>query len=104
MSEGEKKFWIVEREAKMKTERLFKAGSLSGHITGWNRLCDIWRSSERCRKELKALHFDFDQRNFDKNNGAEGKIPVLPSEWKHVGINTVVQRVNNNPNVLSLPI
>ena len=89
MSEDQKKFWIVEREAKMKTERLYKANSLSGHITGWNRLCDIWRDSERCRNELKALHFDFSKREFAKSNGAEGKIPVLPSEWKKIGIDTV---------------
>ena len=88
MNEMEQKFWIIEREAKMKTERLYKAGSLVGHITGWRRLCYVWKKSRKSRMELRALGFDFSQETFAENNGAEGKIPVMPSEFKQIGLHT----------------
>ena len=89
MNEIEQKFWIIEREAKMKTERLYKAGSLVGHITGWRRLCYVWKKSRKSRMELRALGFDFSQEKFAENNGAEGKLPVMPSEFKQIGLHTV---------------
>ena len=89
MSEPEQKFWIIEREAKQKTERLYKKGSINGHITGWKRLCEIWARSKKSRKELRLLGFNFAEEKFAKNNGAEGKIPVLPSEFRKMGLDTV---------------
>ena len=89
MTEVEQKFWIIEREAKMKTERLYKAGSLVGHITAWKRLCLVWKKSRKSRLELRALGFDFSQEKFAENNGTEGKLPVLPSEFKQIGLHTV---------------
>ena len=94
MSAEDQKFWLVEREAKMKCERLYKQGSLSGHITGWRRLCRAWKSSETTRREFQALGFDFSQEHFAKDNGAEGKIPVLPSEFKKIGLDTVFQTID----------
>ena len=31
---------------------------------------------------------------FDKNNGANGRIPITPDEWARVGVNTDVKAAN----------
>lgn len=39
------------------------------------------------KKVLLRMGFHFEVE-FDKNNGADGKIPILPHEWRAVGLDS----------------
>ena len=54
------------------------------HLTVWNRLKSLGKTHKEVLLQM-GFHFEV---KFNENNGAGGKIPILPQEWRDVGIDS----------------
>ena len=54
------------------------------HLTVWNALKCLPKPHSDM---MKRMGFDFSAK-FDKENGANGKLPIHPDEWRAIGLET----------------
>ena len=87
-----------ERVARLAHEKSTKL-NLRNHITGWGALCRIWDEHPEHQRALKLMGYgvlfaplDFSYRQFAPNNGSSGKCPVMPNEWRKIGIQKTLCR------------
>ena len=59
-------------------------------ITGWNCLVRLWTDFPQHKAEFQRLGFNFSPRKFSEDNGAQGKVPVLPAESVGIVANTKI--------------